>query len=162
MATEHSKRLQQALAPSLKARGFQKSGTTWRRASPDAVAVVNIQGSQWSPMFYLNLGVYFRALGDRDKPCSHHCHVRTRLSDLVPDAGRLGELLDLVRLMPDDARFQAIEKLVLDFALPWLDKLSSVHEARAFCVAPDFRSYWLIGIEPQQFLGLIQAPDRLR
>src|SRR5262245_38923985 len=109
MASEKSKWLQQALAPALKQRGFKKSGATWRKWSAEAIGVLNLQGSQWGPSFYINLGVYFRALGDRDQPTECHCHIRTRLGALVPDWRRLDALLDFEQPVLDDIRARDLE-----------------------------------------------------
>src|SRR5258705_1657189 len=124
MASENSKWVQQALAPALKLRGFKKSGATWRKEGGEAIGVLNLQGSQWGPSFYVNLGVYFRALGDRDKPIEYHCHVRTRLTELVPDRERLNAILDFDKLVRDDIRAREFATLVIDHGLPWLETVA--------------------------------------
>src|SRR5262245_24413729 len=109
MVSEGNKQLQQAIAPALRVQGFKKAGPTWRKWTPDATAVLNIQGSQWGPSFYVNLGVLFRALDNRDKPCEYHCHVRTRLDSLVPDVARLLDVLDLDKPIPPEDRNRELE-----------------------------------------------------
>ncbi|MBK9409254.1 MAG: DUF4304 domain-containing protein [Gemmatimonadetes bacterium] len=62
MASDNSKWLQHALTPALKAAGFQEGREQlWRRTNATTVGVLSLQGSQWGPSFYVNLGVYFRA-----------------------------------------------------------------------------------------------------
>lgn len=143
MASENSKRLQRALAPALKQRGFKKSGATWRKGSDDAIGVLNLQGSQWGPSFYLNLGVYFRALGDSDQPAEYHCHVRTRLTDLVPDGERLNGLLDFEKPVSEDVRVRELETLIVDHGLPWLHAVSTIEGARQYCRSQSPKSPWV-------------------
>src|SRR5438093_235721 len=88
MSSQHNKQLQQTLAPLLKAHGFTKEGPTWRKRFPESIAVFNIQGSQWGVSFYINLGIYFIALGQNERPLEYHCHVRARLDEVVPDRAR--------------------------------------------------------------------------
>jgi len=143
MASENNKWLQQALAPALKQRGFKKSGATWRRGSGDAIEVLNLQGSQWGPSFYVNLGVYFRALGDRDQPTEYQCHVRTRLDEIVPDRARLHALLDFEHPIPESDRARELETLVANHGVPWLDTVSTVEGAREYCNSQAARSPWI-------------------
>ena len=151
MASENSKRLQQALAPALKERGFKKSGATWRKVSDEGIGVLNLQGSQWGPSFYINLGVYFRALGDRDQPTEYHCHVRTRLTELVPDRERLNALLDFEKPVQEGVRVRELETLVVEHGLPWLHRVSTIEGAREYCSSQAPRSPWVTK-EAREFL----------
>lgn len=66
--------------PLLKARDFKKSNATWRKGQGESVAVFNVQKSPWGDgTYYLNMGVYFRALGSEVLPTENKCHVRRRL-----------------------------------------------------------------------------------
>lgn len=132
MASENSKWLQHALAPALKAAGFGKAGATWRRTNAATVGVLNLQGSQWGPSFYVNLGVYFRALGDRERPSEASCHIRIRLSELVPNRERFNSLLDFEKPMQENVRARELETLVIENAVPWLDALSTISGARQY------------------------------
>ena len=144
MASENNKWLQLALAPALKLRGFKKSGATWRKETGDAIGVLNLQGSQWGPsFFYINLEVYFRVLGDRDQPPEYHCHIRTRLSELVPDRERLNALLNFEQPVEDNVRARELETLVLEHGLPWLDTVSTVEGAREYCSSQAPKSPWV-------------------
>ncbi len=68
------------LSPLLRERGFKKSSMTWRKDQGESVAVLNVQRSQWDKAdYYVNLGLYFRALGEDKSPTENKCHVRVRL-----------------------------------------------------------------------------------
>lgn len=70
----------QAVHPLLKAHGFKKSGTTWRREQGESIAVFNVQKSGWGGgTYYINIGTYFHALGDELSPTEYGCHVQVRL-----------------------------------------------------------------------------------
>jgi hypothetical protein len=132
VASEDNKLLQRALAPSFKECGFLKRGSTWRRASPHAIVVFNIQGSQWGRQFYLNLGAYFRHLGPELAPPEYRCHVRVRLSTLVPDPGLLGKLLNFDEGIPAADRSAQLVAAVSEFAMPWLHAMSACDTARSY------------------------------
>jgi hypothetical protein len=68
-----------ALAALLKPLGFKKRRATWHRATADTIQTINVQGSQWGPEYYLNVGTYMRALGGELTPPEYHCHVRARV-----------------------------------------------------------------------------------
>lgn len=67
------------LKPLLKDNGFKKSATTWHKITDDIIFVLNLQGSQWGPEYYINLGVYLKALGSELKPKEYSCHIRRRI-----------------------------------------------------------------------------------
>jgi hypothetical protein len=75
-----------AIAPILKSAGFKRSGATWRKDQMESIAVLNVQKSQWGGgVFYINLGTYFRVLGDNESPTENKCHVRVRLEVEEPN-----------------------------------------------------------------------------
>lgn len=132
MPSPQNKELQRLLAPSLKACGFKKTGATWHRPDEDTICVVNLQGSQWSSeIFYINLGVYFKALGKENRPSENRCHIRVRLDNLVPDARSLDRMLNLNEPVPVDKRRAELTALLSEYALPWLERFSSINSAKA-------------------------------
>jgi hypothetical protein len=77
--------LKRAVTPLLSSHGFKRSGTTWRRDQPESIAVFNVQKSRWGGgVFYINLGTYFRVLGNDVSPTEQKCHVRVRLEINTP------------------------------------------------------------------------------
>lgn len=79
--------LKKAVSPLLRDHGFKRSGTTWRRDQPESIAVFNVQKSQWGEgTYYINLGMYFKALGADKLPTENKCHVRVRLDPDAPNA----------------------------------------------------------------------------
>jgi hypothetical protein len=67
------------LAQLLKPLGFKKHRATWHREAVDTIQTINVQGSQWGPEYYLNVGMYLCALGKELTPPEYRCHVRSRI-----------------------------------------------------------------------------------
>jgi hypothetical protein len=109
--SEAQKDLEQAIARVLKPLGYTKRAATWHRDREQVVSLVNLQKSQWGEDWYLNLGVYLKALGSEVRPTEARCHVRCRAASL----GR--------REMPRDA--DGLSALIGDVAVPWLDALAT-------------------------------------
>lgn len=70
----------EALKPLLKMHRFKKTRTTWHKEIEDFILVFNVQGSQWGEDYYINLGVYFKALGKELTPSENICHIQARLA----------------------------------------------------------------------------------
>jgi hypothetical protein len=158
MTSPENKQLQRWIAPKLKVVGFRKTGATWRRTTEESVVLLNIQGSQWSRSFYINLGAYYRVLGDLDRPSEYQCHVRARLSQLVPDQRRLADLLDFERPMPDDERSTELIDVVVAVAIPWLESVATVSGGRA-CLQADPRRLHQSPVAVRDFLSDSGAPS---
>jgi len=73
------------LKPLLKEYRFKKTGSTWRRDQETSIAVFNIQKSRWGgEAFFINIGVYFKSLGNDLSPTHNKCHVQFRLDHNEP------------------------------------------------------------------------------
>jgi|APSaa5957512622_1039677.scaffolds.fasta_scaffold25808_3 hypothetical protein len=126
MPSEEQKQLVNALKPLLKQHGFRKQGATWHRQVPGYIQVVNVQGSQWSKTFYINLGVYITQLGDKETPPEYDCHIRNRVNDLAQDRRRYIALVDMENDIPPDTRLPELLAVVEQYAIPWLEKYSNL------------------------------------
>ncbi len=59
--------------------GFDRVGMTWRRNHPIAFDVVGIGQARFSGGITIQLGVYFKNLGNDTNPVAERCHLRTHL-----------------------------------------------------------------------------------
>jgi Domain of unknown function (DUF4304) len=101
----------QAMRPLLKTNGFKKSNATWRKDQGESIAVFNVQNSPWGGgVYYVNIGAYFRALGDDTSPTENKCHVSVRLEVEEPS-------------------------LVVAAAMEWFKSRASLREAAFFAEA---------------------------
>jgi len=132
MASQEQKNLANSIKPLLKQTGFKKSAFNWHRKLNNVVQVINIQGSQWSKAVYINLGVFFLEIEQKDKPKEYDCHIRQRLSGISPNLERCNELLDLENPIDDAQRFHEIIHLIETVCIPWLENCSSKEGARDY------------------------------
>ena len=80
-----------------------KQSGSWYRANDAVITVVNLQKSDYSRNYYINVAFWLKALGEEKFPKAHVCHVGIRLDMLLPDqAEEIKALLDLLetRLLP--------------------------------------------------------------
>ncbi|HTO08143.1 MAG TPA: DUF4304 domain-containing protein [Myxococcota bacterium] len=126
--------VEKVVAKLLKPGGYKKSRSTWHRVLPETVLVVNIQGSEWGPSLYMNLGVYLRGLGEETSPPEYRCHLRTRLDRVVEHPSSLAAALELHSDMPISER----ERIVADAlmrGLAWLGSRETEAKARTALLA---------------------------
>ena len=115
--------IERLLARILKPEGFRKKGRTWRLEAPETITVVNLQRSQWSETYYLNLGVLVKSMKSIAEPKGYQCQFRERVAELMPDRMRGHDIFDLCRPnISPDVREQEITAAMRDYALPLLRK----------------------------------------
>lgn len=153
MASEEQKQLANAIKPLMKDAGFKKTAFNWHRKIDSVVQVLNFQGSQWSKSLYINLGVYFLDIGDKEKPPEYDCHIRQRLAGIAPDLSRCNELFNFENTIPDDLRFKEVSQLIQDVALPWLDRCSTKEGAKHY-LQNEKKHGLPVPVSAKQYLGL--------
>lgn len=65
--------------------GFAKKGQRWFLPGKDAIVVVNLQKSDFAENFYVNIGIWLRALGESEFPQENHCQIQVRLGSLFAE-----------------------------------------------------------------------------
>ena len=71
--------IEKQIAPSLKSREFSKRRQTWSRNYTELVQVLELQPAKsCQEGFYLNLGLYVKAIGTLKRPPESRCHIRRR------------------------------------------------------------------------------------
>jgi hypothetical protein len=63
--------------------GFRKKSGSWYLDAPETILVANLQKSNWGPQYYVNLAVWFKALGTEEAPKEQFCHLRKRLESIT-------------------------------------------------------------------------------
>jgi len=115
-------RIANAIHEVLAAEGFTHAGTTWHCDGEETILVVNLQGSMWGKVSYINLAVWLKALGRAKNPAEHVCHIRTRLG-----GAKLERALDEEnRSLSDDARLRTIASAVKTRGLSFLKSCASL------------------------------------
>jgi hypothetical protein len=118
-----------AFEGTLKGQGFTKKSGSWYLDKSQAILVAQLQKSQYGDKYYINLGIFLKALGDKQFPKEPQCHVRLRLCSVV------GELLEKAldaecNSISDLERKTTIETAVRDSAIPLLLTGSSTEGLR--------------------------------
>lgn len=89
--------------------------------------MVNLQKSQYARQYYINLGTCLKQLGGPERPKEYECHVRIRLTSLMPDETALKQALDLEdETVPDEVREREVLDALDRFAIPFLKKAGSL------------------------------------
>jgi hypothetical protein len=120
--------IKQAFDESLKKHGFKKKSGSWYLNCDEAVLVANLQKSDFSDRYFVNLAIWFKTLGEADFPKEHHCHIRLRL---VRVAGLdIDAAFDATNgaLSDDDRRRQILSSMEL-LGIPFLHSCATVASA---------------------------------
>ncbi len=66
--------------------GFARRGQSWYIDNGrDAIVVFNLQHSDWSNLYYINIEIWLKALGEGAFPGENECHLSFRLERLFPN-----------------------------------------------------------------------------
>jgi Domain of unknown function (DUF4304) len=127
------KQLHDAISAAAVPAGFRKKGSSWYCHEPQAILVIDPQKSQYGAQYFLNLGIYWRALGAETSPREERCHMRGRISSIVPAAkcDELTHSLDFENAMSNEARHMILNDVLSQFAIPLLKRCSTTEGLRA-------------------------------
>jgi len=153
MASEERKALEIGLKPLMNELGYKTRGPTWHRYTSNVIQVLNIQGSQWSKDFHVNLGVYFREIGTEDKPGEIDCHIRQRLCAVVDDRQSYNRTLSFDSGIDLVERVRELRRLVSEFAIPWLEKCSGIEGARNYLLHEEKSAFPVLEVT-WEYLGI--------
>jgi hypothetical protein len=127
---QNSKIIVDAINSVLKSHGFKKKSNNWYLGKDEVVLLVNLQKSQYGNQFYVNCAVLVKNLSDLEFPQEEKCHIRFRLdsNDTNVPEKRVESLLDLENdLITEEDRTAELQKLITDYALPHLNKCSTLN-----------------------------------
>lgn len=112
--------------------GSVKRSGSWYRRGPETIFVLNLQKSQYSIRYYVNIGLWLLELGDVQAPKANHCHVQTRLASIVPESleRHVDELFDLAAPADDIERRSEILDLLNTELLPLMDGAGTLEGLR--------------------------------
>ncbi len=113
--------IQSCIGLFLQENGYKRKANSWYLDAPEAILVVNLQKSQYSQQYYVNLGIWLKQLGVAASPKEHHCHIRGRLS-----GEKTERALDLEDSgLTVEERKQALVSALKRRALPFLRSCST-------------------------------------
>jgi len=124
--------------------GFAKKGQSWFLRGRDAIVVVNLQKSDFADKFYVNIGIWLRALGESEFPAENHCHIQVRLANLF--SGQVSLIDKACSLeFAEQSDVDELQTILRERLVPFcqhsltLDGLRQNAEARLFAGALVFR-----------------------
>lgn len=144
--------VQVAVARVAKDLGMTRKSGSWYLAGPESILVLNLQKSNYSRRYFVNLGAWLLEIEHAEFLPEHKAHIRTRATQLVESPERLDQLLDAdwLEQHPDqEAELRETLHGVMDEVIPMLSSLDALRsdDGRAF-----LRS-WLVNGEAQLLLG---------
>lgn len=83
------KTFKKAIGVPLEKAGLQKRGQSWYLDGKDAIVVINLQKSDWGELYYINIGIWLKALGEASYPKENQCHLGFRAESLFPEQREL-------------------------------------------------------------------------
>lgn len=94
--------------------GFLRKGATWYLKLEQMSWVVNLQKSQYSSKYFLNVGIWLNDLGHLEWPKEQECHVRTRINALLPldEESLVSRLFDLEAASEESERRASLRDLL--------------------------------------------------
>lgn len=134
-----------------KDRGMTRRSGSWYLRGPESILILNLQKSNYSRRYFVNLGVWLRGVEDAEFPPEHKAHIRTRMTELVESPERLDQLLDadwLEEHPGDEAELRESLSRVLDEVTPMVMSLDALRgdEGKAFLAA------WLVNGQAQPLI----------
>lgn len=114
--------------------GLRKQGKNWRGEIGDASVIVNLQKFPWgAPRYYLNLGVFPKAMNPPPSFLEYQCPLRARIEDLAQDHMRARALFELddYSISPEQ-RASEIRDAIDRLAIPFLKQCSTLPGIRSF------------------------------
>lgn len=116
-----------------KSSGGKKKSGSWYRRGDETVFVLNLQKSNYASRYYVNVALWLLPLGDADAPKENKCHVRSRLTQLVPSEleERVNDLFDLDSPLDDATRREELLAVLRQHLLPLMDSSSTLDGLRS-------------------------------
>ena len=78
------KSFKKAIARPLEKANFIKKGQSWYLDGDDAIVVFSLQKSDWNDEYFINIGIWLKALGKAEFPQENDCHLSYRAERLFP------------------------------------------------------------------------------
>ncbi len=148
-----SKTLKKAFHAELSKVGCIRKGSTWYLRNDEIISMVNIQKSNYSSLYFLNLGFWLRDEEGSLYPPEEDWHVRTRAEVLWrTDDANIADLLNLdVPYENDAARLDEIRCFVRETIAPFLVKGATLVGLKSLLSNP---SKFLIRRDVWRILGI--------
>jgi len=139
----------------LKDHGFRRTRTTFIRARGETALVINLQKSRWGERYYINIGIWFTAVGPTPSSLrTELCHIHGRL----PGSRDVVLALATDQPVPEEEdpyawRVRVIRDFLEHDVLPLANECKTVQSTRRLFETGVFAS-WGVSIAAREVLGL--------
>jgi hypothetical protein len=145
------KTLKKAVAAPLDNVGFVRKGQSWYLNGEDAIVVLNLQKSDWSEMYFMNIGIWLKALGEAVFPKENVCHLSYRAESLFPDQRQL--VLEGLSLDSSNSEtLSEIADFIKEHLIPFLKDCTYESNLRKF-LQQGILERGLVRIEAREYLN---------
>jgi hypothetical protein len=138
------KKLKKQFSDKLKTANFKLKSNAWYKENKENIIVVELQKSNYSESYFLNIAVWLKALGEDQFPKERYCHIRMRADSYFTDSGaEIDDTLDFSETELDAEKSASIDRLLLEKVLPLSDKLSSIEGLKVLYRNGEFENVFL-------------------
>jgi len=118
---------------------------SWFLRTGKVIVTCALQKSQYSPLYYLNVGFYLRSKGPETHPRAHECHITHRAGELIGRERAFDELLDLEHPLDDETRVMQLFGLLTKELAPRIQRGSTIAGLRAMLADGSITHHYLKG-----------------
>jgi len=121
--------IKRIVGETLKKAGLRKKADSWYLSSDEVVGLLNLQKSQYSDAYFINIGFLLEPKNSAIFPKEHQCDIRLRLTSLVDESFKkeIDSIFDLeCESFSDEERRSKISEIVARLALPLLDDCATL------------------------------------
>lgn len=131
---EIRKELVETINKVLRVLDFKKKASTWKREFKEVIQIVNLQRSQFSFSFYLNLGIFIKRLEeDKSDPKEYECHHGNRFEFIAAEDGgskkETNEIANYLNFedtsMTPEEKIENVERIIEEKILPFFTEFDS-------------------------------------
>jgi hypothetical protein len=125
--------------------GMELRNRAWFLRTDEVIVTCALQKSQYSPLYYLNVGYYLRSKGPETHPKSHQCHIAYRAGQLIGRERAFDELLDLRHPLDDETRVIQLYSLLTTELAPRIQRGSTIAGLRTMLADGSMTHHYLKG-----------------
>ncbi|NLG96704.1 MAG: DUF4304 domain-containing protein [Chloroflexi bacterium] len=145
------KTFKKSFAAPLEGAGFVKRGQTWYLEGKDVITAINLQKSDWSEMYYINVGFWLKSLENAEFFEIDRCHLQYRVERLFPEKNDL--IITSCSLEESDQKMlDALSRFLEDQLIPFLMECQDEKKLRDLLVLGNLNNGFISG-EARQHLS---------
>jgi hypothetical protein len=130
---------------------FIKKGQSWYLNGEDTIVVINLQKCDWKNLYFINFGIWIKALGDELFPEYNYTHINGRIERVFPKDREL--ILTSCDLEKTNSELLADLSYLLEHQIiPFLHDCTDNSKLRSF-IKNGFLKGCFIGIGPDWYLS---------